>query len=273
MFDAHRRLFLFVALVFTATAYAQRSTQATNGRIYLDVVVSPKSGPPVRGLQRQDFVVFDNNVPQTITSFQAVDRKQAAIQVILLIDAVNVGHQGIQYERQQIDRFLRAEGGHLAYPTALTVLQDTGSQIQDRFSSDGKILSTSLDRYTVALRDIPRSAGFYGAAERFQMSIKGLQELVLREVPQPGRKVILWISPGWALFSSPGALEQLGTKQQQQIFDQIVSLSTQLLRGRITLYSIDPLGTSTRPVSAPSSGRNLLKGSARLARPSGVTWR
>jgi hypothetical protein len=35
--------------------------------ICLDVVVTPKSGPPVSSLQQQDFIVLDNKVPQTIT--------------------------------------------------------------------------------------------------------------------------------------------------------------------------------------------------------------
>ncbi len=266
-FDVRRRVFLLVALLFTAAAYAQQSsspTQATNGRIYLDVVVTPKSGPPVRGLQRQDFVILDNNVAQTVTSFQAVDGEQAAIEVILVIDAVNIGYQNLAYAREEIGRFLRAEGGNLAYPTALAVLQDTGFQMQDRFSSDGKELSTSLDQYTVGLRDIPRSAGFYGAAERFQISLNGLQELVARERPQSGRKIILWISPGWAFFSGPGILEQLDTKQQQQIFDQIVSLSTQFRQGRITLYTVDPLGTSDAAGFRTFEWKEFVKGVSKV---------
>ena len=45
--------------------------------IHLDVVVTEKSGAPVSGLQLEDFTLLDNNVPQTITSFEAVDGRQA----------------------------------------------------------------------------------------------------------------------------------------------------------------------------------------------------
>jgi len=47
---------------------AQSGSAVTNGIIKLDVVVTEKSGPPVGGLQQQDFTVLDNKAPQTITS-------------------------------------------------------------------------------------------------------------------------------------------------------------------------------------------------------------
>ena len=245
MFINARRCRLFWApVLFTAAVSAQQSppNQPSARRISLDVVVAGKSGPPVSGLQQQDFTVLDDKVPQALTSFQAVDGRQADIEVILLIDAVNTDYQRVAYERNEIDKFLRAEGGHLAYPTALAVLTDTGTQIQQDFSSDGSALSASLDQYTVGLRTVGRDAGFYGAAERYQISIRGLHELIGRETPRPGRKIILWVSPGWPLLSGPNV--QIDAKEQQQIFADIVSFSTQLLQGRITLYSIDPLGTA-----------------------------
>ena len=69
-----------------------------------------------------------------------------------------------------------------------------------------------------------------------------LQELAVREASRPGRKIILWVSPGWPLLSGPNI--ELTTKQQENLFAHIVSLSTILREGRITLYSVDPLGTA-----------------------------
>jgi VWFA-related protein len=87
---------------------------APTSRIDLDVVVTPKSGPAVAGLQQQDFTIFDNKVLQRITSFQARSGSQDPVHVILVIDAVNTAYQTIAYERGQIDKFLRANGGRLA---------------------------------------------------------------------------------------------------------------------------------------------------------------
>ena len=93
--NARRCLFLLVPLLCSAAVSAQQHsspTQPGTGRILLDVVVTPKSGPPVSGLRQQDFTLLDNKVPQTITSFQAVDGRHAPIEVILLVDAVNTGY-------------------------------------------------------------------------------------------------------------------------------------------------------------------------------------
>jgi VWFA-related protein len=206
--------------------------------------VTPKSGPPVSGLQQQDFTLLDNKVPQNIASFQAVEGSQAAVNVIVLIDAVNADYYTVAYERGEIDKFLRADGGHLAYPTKLVFLTDSGTQIQLGFSTDGNSLSASLDRQTVGLRSI-KPSGEYGGAERFQLCLEEMHQVVSKEAGRPGRKIILCISPGWPLVV-PGQLDgQLDAKQQQSIFANIVGFSTELMQNRITLYSIDPSGVGS----------------------------
>jgi VWFA-related protein len=244
--NARRCLPFLAALLCAAAVSAQPSppapTQPSSNGMVLDVVVTAKSGTPVTGLRQQDFTVLDNKAPQTITSFQAVDGRQAPIEVIVLVDAVNIGYDRVAYARGQIDKFLRADGGHLAHPTTLAVLTDTGSQIKQGFSTDGNALSASLDQYTVSLRNVRRRDGFWGAAEIFQISLEGLHELVTREASVPGRKIVLWVSPGWPLLSGP--YMELDDKQQRQFFGDIVDFSTQLRRARITLDTVDPLGTA-----------------------------
>lgn len=259
--------FLLVPLLYAAAASAQQSTppaQPGNTKIYFDVVVTPKSGPPVAGLQQQDFTVLDNKAPQTITSFKAVTGREAPLEVVLVIDAVNTTVQHVNYERIEIDKFLRAEGGRLAYPIALAVFTDEGIQAVGNFSSDGNALSAALDRDDIGLRFITRSTGFYGAAERLQLSISALRRLVASEAPRPGRKVIVWVSPGWPLLSGPNV--DLGSKQQQLIFADIVGLSTQFRQARVTLYSVDPLG-ATESLSRISYYKDFLKG---VSKPSQV---
>jgi VWFA-related protein len=209
-------------------------------RIILDVVVVTKSGAPVSGLAQQDFTVLDNKVAQTMDSFRAVDGRQEPIETVLVIDAVNTPFQTVAYEREEIDKFLRDEGGHLAHPMTLAIFTDTGTKIQEGFSSDGNALSTSLDQLVIGLRDIRRSAGFYGAAERFELSLKTLRDLIAHAATRPGRKIILWVSPGWPLLSGPNV--QMSGNEQQQLFSDIVSLSTQLRQAGVTLYSVDPRG-------------------------------
>jgi VWFA-related protein len=245
--NARRCHFLLVPLICAAavSAHAQSPlTSPATGRISLDVVVTPKSGPPVSGLQEQVFTLLDNKAAQTFTSFQAIDGRRAPVEVIFVLDDVNTGVERIAYERSEMDKLLRADGGHLAHATALAFLTDSGIKVQDDFSNDGNALSASLHQYSVGLHSIRRSEGIYGASERFQVSVQALFQLATREASRSGRKIILWVSPGWPLLSGPGVEEQIGSKQQQQIFKEAINLSTLLRQGRITLYSVDPLGSA-----------------------------
>lgn len=251
---------LLGSLIGSGIAAAQQpdpQSQAGADRIFLDVVVTPRSGPPVSDLQQQDFTLLDNKAPQTITSFKAVSGREAPLEVVLVIDAVNATPQIIDIERIQIDKFLRAEGGNLAYPTALTVVTDKGIQGVANFSRNGNALSAALQKEDAGLREIGRSTGFWGATERLQISLKALGQLVAGEAPRPGRKLILWVSPGWPLLSGPHTM--IDSRDQQQLFESIVRTSTDLLRARITIYSIDPLGAGESTLLA-SDYEQFLKG-------------
>lgn len=242
---------LLLCLLLSGIAASKTSAQdqsptapANLGKITLNVVVSPKSGPPVAGLQQQDFTVLDNKAPQTITAFQSIQGPHASIEVIIVIDSVNIGYENVARQRQEIARFLRSDGGHLAFPTVIAVATDKGIEIQPDFSKDGNAISASLEKSDIGLRDIRRSAGFYGADERLGISLRGLHELALTEAPKPGRKIVLWVSPGWPLLSGPSVEEQMTNKQEEQIFAQVVEFSTLLRQANVTLYSVDPLGTA-----------------------------
>jgi len=221
---------------------AQPASATVNGTIKLDVVVTEKSGPPVGGLQQQDFTVLDNKAPQTITSFKPVTGREGPIEVVIVIDAVNTAYTTVAVERTGIDKFLQSEGGHLAYPVALVLFTDKGTQMLGDFSTEGATLSAALAQAEPGLRTSTRSSGFYGAVDRMQLSVRTLGQLVAKEAPRPGRKIILWVSPGWPLLSGPRT--QLSAKDQQSIFTNIAVLSNQMLQSRVTLYSVNPLGTS-----------------------------
>ncbi|MGA2715094.1 MAG: VWA domain-containing protein [Bryobacteraceae bacterium] len=213
----------------------------TDRRITLDVVVTNKSGAPVAGMAQQDFVVLDNKHPQKILDFRAINGNTAdpPIQIILLIDRVNTSTQNAAYERLQTEKFLRQNGGHLAYPVSMVFLSDSGTQTQDA-SQDGNALAAALEQSESGLRTIRRSQGIYGVVDRIRLSLGALSSLAASEANTPGRKMLIWISPGWPPLAGPSL--QLTDKQRQGIFNQIVATSTALWRAHITLYSIDPLG-------------------------------
>jgi VWFA-related protein len=251
--------FLLALLLCTAAATAQQSAppkETDSATISLDVVVTPKSGQPVAGLQQQDFTLLDNKVPQTITSFQSFTGRDAPTEIVLVIDAVNNTYQNVNYERMQIEQFLRADAGNLAYPIALTIFSDKGIESLASFSNNGNALAAILEKEDSGLRDIGRTTGFWGAAERLQRSLAALAQVELNEAPRPGRKLVLWVSPGWPLLSGPNTV--IDTKQQQQLFADVVRISTDLRRAGITLYSVDSLGTS-EAILQTSNYKNYLK--------------
>jgi VWFA-related protein len=262
-------LIVAAALFCVATVPAQQlqplsAKPPINHTIHLDVVVSAKGGPPIGGLQQQDFTLLDNKTPRPIGNFRALGGNDAPVEVILLIDSVNVSYQNIAYIRDQADKVLRANGGHLDNPTALAFLSDDGAHLQNGFSKDGNALSEDLNNYAIGLRTIRRSSGVYGAEERLQISLTALRQLAAHEATVPGRKLVLWISPGWPILSGPGI--ELDNKQQQGIFATIVDLSTKLRESHITLYAINPLG-SGESVGRISYYEEFLKG---ISKPSQV---
>jgi VWFA-related protein len=234
---------------------------ADDHRIWLDVVVTDKAGNPQPGLQQQDFTILDDKLPENILSFHATEQSAATddpIQVIFLVDAVNTGVQTMAYERLQLGKFLQQDDGHLPVPASLVFLTDTATEIQPTSTRDGNALAQTLNSKETGIRIIGRSQGFYGAADRLNLSLGTVARLAAYEAKQPGRKLLVWLSPGWPMLSGPGV--ELTKKNQEWLFNAIVALSHDLRASRITLYSIDPLGNADAGGFRTFYYENFLKG-------------
>ena len=180
------------------------SAQPTPSRITLDVVVTPKSGAPVTGLQKSDFTLLDNKAARPIATFDAFSGPQAPIEIVLLIDAVNTNFTNLAYERQQIDTFLRANGGHLAHPDRARHLHRHRHAGSAGFLHRRQRTQRSLRPADIGLREIRRDSRFWGAEDRLKLSLNALQLLTDEgRPPRPGRKIIFWVSPGWPYLSGP----------------------------------------------------------------------
>ena len=236
----HLVLLLSAVLPVARQVVAQQTPVPPTRAIRLNVAVTEKSGAPVTGLTQSDFTLTDNNVGTPITSFRAVTPASEPVRVLLVLDAVNTPFTEVAYEQSQLQKFLKLSGGKLPYPTNLAVITDTGTQTEQTFTTDGNALSASLDHYSAGLRDLRRSSGVYGAGERLDLSLKAVGQLTGYAATLPGRKVLVWLSPGWPLLSGPRI--ELDAKQQKQIFANVVSFSTQLREANVTLYSVNPLG-------------------------------
>jgi VWFA-related protein len=216
------------------------SAVSSGSTISLDVVVTDRAGKPVSGLALSDFTVLDNNQPDKILTFHAYDetarQSEPPVEAIILFDTVNTGFDVVSYTRQQVENFLRRDGGRLPLPISILWMTNDGVDVQSEPSRDGNALATQLDAAEGRLRSITRSAGEYGAIERFQFSARMFYGIAQRELDKPGRKLLIWASPGWPLLDAPNI--DISNKGQQSLFGQIVELSALLREAHITVYSI-----------------------------------
>jgi VWFA-related protein len=237
--------------------------ETAQGKMKIDVLVTDASGHPVAGLTRQDFALLDNKQPQPILSFRPVDGStgdgtpsEPPVEVILLIDEANNQLTNVAYERYQIDRFLRQNSGHLAQPVTLMIFTDRGVQAQPRPTTDGNAVAEAFDKVSTSMHAIPLSRG-YDAIERVQLSLKTLHMIAATEAPKPGRKMLIWIGPGWPMLEGSGY--QASDRSQKSAFNSIVEISQLLREARMTLYSINALDPGSAAMGRTDFYKDFLK--------------
>ena len=212
--------------------------------IVVAVEVTDKSGRPLTGLEASDFRLFDNNQPQKILAICAVDTEHppaVPLDVRIIIDAVNSGPVWVAQERDGLSAFLKQNSGKLDHPTSIWILKNDGLNRIAPPSRDGVSLLAALQGAQPQLRIINRSAGVWGDVERTGQAIKLLKEMVSPESRTPGRKLVLFLSPGWPMLFNYEA------DQRSWIFNDIATISNGLRESCISLYTLDP----------SSSGANL----------------
>jgi VWFA-related protein len=229
-----------------SAASAPQNSGGKKHLITLDVVVTNKSSKPQTGLQQEDFTLLDNKAPQKILSFNAVNESAAKadppVEIILVIDTVNASFDAVSNERLLIQKFLRQNGGKLSQPTSIVVFSNSGLKSEEAPTLDGNIISANLETNEgIGLRSTHASAGASGASERFVLSLGNLNSLITAQARVPGRKMLIWLSPGWPLLV--GSEVSMTPKNKQDLFASVVATSNALRRSRITLYAIDPGGS------------------------------
>jgi VWFA-related protein len=71
--------------------------------------------------------------------------------------------------------------------------------------------------------------------------LNAFQELIRFASSLPGRKIVIWVSPGWPIIPGLG-VDSL--REEQEIFDEIVDVSTRLRQIDLTLYNVNPIGVA-----------------------------
>ena len=218
----------------------------TGGLIKLNVVVSDDHGRPVGGLQSKDFTLMDNGLPSKIITFRQfgglITEPAPKVKVIIVIDEVQLPASLISYERSSVETFLRQNGGHLLQSVSVFSLIQTGLWSIGASSTDGNVLADRVahEREATLIRpnrgskrgNIPASLGFTDPP--IQEALEALGQIAATERRETGRKLLLWVGPGWGLGS--GAYAE-GKSSKEDIFYTIRWFSTLLREAGIALYS------------------------------------
>lgn len=232
-----RGLTLAALTVGITCAAAQKPGAPREQSIQVNVITTPALAET---LTPQDVQLLDNKQPRAITSLRRVGVSGDPVHVIVVLDAVNIPYIRMAYERSEIEKYLKSNGGKLTNPTTFAVITDKATDVQKGFTTDGNALSAILQTYPIGLREIRRDQGIWGADERTQISLRALEELTTYASSIPGQKMVLWVSPGWPLLS--GIRIDLSNKQHQAIFGDVVNYSRKLRLAKVMLYDINPLG-------------------------------
>ena len=206
------------------------------GKIHLNVVVANASGKPVAGIDERDFTLLEDGRPRKIVSFEPFGGNRRdfdpRVEVILLIDQLNQTFQQVAFVRSEISRFLLRNNGRLAQPVSLMVLSDAGLRMQSRPSVDGNALLTVLEQ-------LKGSSGGMNSnkpiSEKFLLSVRELANIAQIEGKRPGRKLLIWMGPGWTVDSPYFSFK---AREQELIFDTIVEISNRLREAGVVVNSV-----------------------------------
>ncbi|HEX5234699.1 MAG TPA: VWA domain-containing protein [Silvibacterium sp.] len=235
------------ALAQQAPASNQAASPALSSgptQFTVDVNVTDKAGKPVSGLQKQDFTLLEDNRPLNIPSFQEITSAAGSTptQVTIVLDSVNTSFQTLSSVRHQLYNFFQQNGGHLPVPVTLAIFSYSGLNAQEQASNDGRAALDFLNRNPIPVHADNGAQGEAGAFDRIDRSLGAVRSMSVANLKIPGRKLLIWVSPGW-----PVPMEStlgLTSREKQAVFNRIVSTTGLLLVSRTSLYSVDPLGTA-----------------------------
>ncbi|MGA8042277.1 MAG: VWA domain-containing protein [Terracidiphilus sp.] len=214
-----------------------------DGAIKINAIVTDAAGKPVMDLQPWDLKLMDNGKPGKILSFKKFDGVQVVpqppVEVILVMDLVNLPFSQVALVRQGLDAYLLRNGGRLEQPVSVILLTDTAVRVQPKPSLDGNAVAKEVRDIDANIRTLDRAMAGYGELERLQLSARQMAGIAANESQKPGRKLVIWLGPGWPLLTRPD-VGYYSQKVQDEYFAAIVELSRSLREAQIEVYSVGP---------------------------------
>jgi VWFA-related protein len=213
------------------------------------------AGRPVIGLRASDFTVLDNGQPETIVSFHpnggANEAAEPPLAVTVVLDTLKTPKAAEALERAAVDQFLRQEGGPATQPITLLLLTGTGLWRVGEPAADGRALAEALDHRRMtnwsgdnwaervdqgwdpseasSLQGGGPIAVYPAAGSPAESALKALGAIAAAARREPGRKLLIWVGPGYGIGSGANPEEEASTNAEKRaVFDRIVWFSTLL---------------------------------------------
>jgi len=227
--------------------------------VVLDVVVTDKKGNPVLDLNKDDFVVEEDDDPQTIRTMERPSAHKLpegnlvhssadlgkigeSPVNILVLDELNTRFEDNAYSRYSLVKFLKAQPDVMP-PTTLLVANDKRFAVLHDYTQDRSLLIAALKKSEVQYPWRMARNGNSGpdAMIRMTQSLQTLQEIAQAAAGTPGRKNILWVGKGFPAIDLTG----LADEAVKPLSDAIKRCVDLLMNSRSTLYIIDPTALSS----------------------------
>ncbi|UWZ83406.1 VWA domain-containing protein [Occallatibacter riparius] len=238
----------------TPTPLGPSNPVVRDGLFSIDVVASDKAGKPVSTLSPLDFTLFDNDRPVKIrTLHSSTAQSEPPPELILVLDAINLSPQQVTDAASAIEDFLHRNNGFLDSECFLYRLTRDGLFSSLRSTVNGNLLANELEQkrpqFAMWAADPlnPFDGGWISGMPQNQLSVRTLGSVAIHQREIPGRKIMVWIGPGWPVNGGYNS------------FYDFVELSTRLREARITVDSINVgLDALSRPdVEAPRSQKDM----------------
>lgn len=214
-------------------------------------MVTDKKGAPVAGLTRDDFNVFENQVPQPIVSLEEarstgpaavaihstaeLDRLEPQAPVsILVLDEATTKFEDEAFARYALRKHLASEGDVLAQPTMLIAVSLEHHLLLHDYTTSKKEVLDALDRHFAGKEW--RTANGNPQGQQVMAALLSLTGVAEAAAGHPGHKNIVWIGRGFPRIQ----WDRLPLATADQFKQAIATCTNRLRDARATLYSVDP---------------------------------
>ena len=183
--------------------------------VTLDVVVNDKSGQPVRGLKRDDFAIYEDDIPQPIVSFEASEPKRVTgrgpIEIhstaeldrlkpdapvsIVVLDELTTKFEDQYFARYSLEKYLGKQGEILDQPLMLMARSLDHTQVLHDYTTSKREILDTLNRHFVG--NDWRAADPNWTNEHILAAFASLIEIAKATQGHSGHKNLIWIGRGF----------------------------------------------------------------------------